>query len=112
MADFSGNLHSLYPLLRAAPITVGNGATLPVTHQAATLVPTSAAPLYLRNILVSPDLIKNLVSVHSLTRDNNVSVVRPGATGLLIGAEYSRVGSSTWICPTSLCIYPNRSRTR
>src|SRR6185312_9652134 len=74
MAGSSGNLHSLRPLPRAAPITVGNGATLPVTHQAATSFPTSTAPLHLRNILVSPDLIKNLVSVRSLTRDNNVSV--------------------------------------
>ena len=27
--------------------------------------------------------------------------VRPGAVGLLTGVEYFRVGSSTWICPTS-----------
>ena len=37
--------------------------------------------------------------------------VRPGAAGLLIRTGYSRVGSSTWLCPTSFCIYPNRSRT-
>jgi len=28
-------------------------------------------------------------------------LVRPGTAGLLTGAEYSRVGSNTWICPTS-----------
>ena len=39
-------------------------------------------------------------------------LVRPRIARLLTGVEYSRVGSSTWICPTSLCIYPNRSRTR
>ena len=27
-------------------------------------------------------------------------VVRPGVVGLLMGVEYSRVGSSTWVCPT------------
>ena len=27
--------------------------------------------------------------------------VRPGAAGLLTGMEYSRVGSRTWLCPTS-----------
>ena len=27
--------------------------------------------------------------------------VRPGAAGLLTGAEYSRVENSTWQCPTS-----------
>ena len=32
----------------------------------------------------------------------NDGVVRPGTAGLLTGVEYSRVGSSTWICPTSL----------
>ena len=28
--------------------------------------------------------------------------VRLGVAGLLIGVEYSRVGSSTWICPASI----------
>ena len=28
--------------------------------------------------------------------------VRPGVVGLLTGVEYSRVGISTWICPTSI----------
>ena len=27
--------------------------------------------------------------------------VRPGAAGLLTGVEYSRVGSTAWVCPTS-----------
>jgi hypothetical protein len=36
--------------------------------------PTSAEPLYLNNVLVCPSLIKNLVSVHALTRDNPVTV--------------------------------------
>ena len=29
-------------------------------------------------------------------------LVRPRTMGLLIGVEYFRVGSSTWICPTSI----------
>jgi hypothetical protein len=37
-------------------------------------VPTSAAPLQLHNVLVCPSLIKNLVSVRALTRDNPVTV--------------------------------------
>ena len=28
-------------------------------------------------------------------------LVRPGAAGLLMGVEYSRVGSTAWVCPTS-----------
>ena len=38
-------------------------------------------------------------------------LVRPGTVGLPTGTEYSRVESSTWLCPTSFCTYPNRSRT-
>ena len=38
-------------------------------------------------------------------------LVGPRTMGLPTGTEYSRVGSSTWICPTSFCIYLNRSRT-
>ena len=38
-------------------------------------------------------------------------LVRPRTVGLSTGTEYSRVGNNTWICPSSFCIYPNRSRT-
>lgn len=62
------------PLLNIAPRIVGNGSTLPVTHAAATTLPTSSSTLHLQNILVSPALVKNLISVRALTRDNNVSV--------------------------------------
>jgi hypothetical protein len=53
---------------------VGNGARLPVTHQARTVIPTASSPLHLNDVLVSPSLIKNLISVRRLTRDNNVSI--------------------------------------
>jgi hypothetical protein len=70
----SGNLSSLQPLHSSPPITVGNGASLPVTHRARSTIPTATSPLFLNNILVSPSLVKNLISIRSLTRDNNVSV--------------------------------------
>ena len=38
-------------------------------------------------------------------------LVRPGATGLLIGIECSRVRDSSWMYLTSLIKYPNRHRT-
>lgn len=55
-------------------ISVGNGARLCVTHTAAATIPTYASPLQLNNVLVTPSIIKNLVSVHQLTHDNNVSI--------------------------------------
>jgi len=74
MSSNAGNLFSPTPGYNSPPITVGNGAALPVTHRSSTIIPTSRTPLFLSNVLVSPSLVKNLVSVCSLTCDNNVSV--------------------------------------
>ena len=74
MTSNAGNFISSRPVLHSPPITIDNGMTMPVTHRASTVIPTSAHPLKLNNILVSPSLVKNLISVCSLTKDNNVSV--------------------------------------
>lgn len=70
----AGNFSSSLPLTRSSPILVGNGSTMPVTHTASTDIATTHSLLHLNNILVSPSLVKNLISVHSLTRDNNVTI--------------------------------------
>jgi len=74
MSSSPGNLllSNLQP--SSSVITVGNGAQMPVTHQAQTLIPTATNPLHLNDVLVSPSLIKNLISVRRLTRDNNVLI--------------------------------------
>ena len=59
-----------------------------VTHRAHTVIPTAHSPLRLNNVLVSPSLVKNLISVRTLTRDNNVSV------------EFDPFGFSTEDLPT------------
>jgi len=74
MSSNAGNLSSHQPLPSSPSITVGNGATLPVTHRASSAIATTRPPLLLNNILVSPSLVKNLISIRSLTRENNVSV--------------------------------------
>lgn len=74
MSSTPGILAHPRPLPFSSCITVGNGAKLPVTHTASTHIPTSSTDLHLHNVLVSPPLIKNLISVKKLTRDNNVSI--------------------------------------
>ncbi|XP_021311749.1 uncharacterized protein LOC110433601 [Sorghum bicolor] len=74
MSSNAGNLSALQPVHTPTPIIIGNGDTLPVTHRARAQIATTRAPLYLDNILVSPSLVKNLISVRSLTHDNNVSI--------------------------------------
>ncbi|WVZ70083.1 hypothetical protein U9M48_018781 [Paspalum notatum var. saurae] len=74
MSSSSGMLSAPRLQPYSATVTVGNGAMLPVHHRAAAILPTSTSPLHLKNILICPPLVKNLLSVRRLTRDNNVSV--------------------------------------
>ena len=69
MASSSGILSSATP--STSRIVVGNGASLPVQCAGTAAIPPS---LTLHDVLVSPSLIHNLVSVRRLTRDNSVSV--------------------------------------
>jgi hypothetical protein len=55
-------------------VTVGNCARLTVTHTNTATIPTSSSPLLLHNVLVTPSIVKNLVSIRQLARDNNVSI--------------------------------------
>jgi len=52
-------------------IVVGNGATLPVVGTGYSTLP---GPFRLNNVLLAPDIIKNLLSVRQFTTDNFVSV--------------------------------------
>jgi hypothetical protein len=74
MSSNPGNFISPQPISNSAPITVGNGSTMSVTRRAHTVIPTTHSHLHLNNVLATPSLVKNLISIRTLTRDNNVSV--------------------------------------
>jgi hypothetical protein len=58
----------------SAQVIVGNGAPLAVTHTGAMSFPTNNISLRLNIILVCPSLIKNLISISALTRDNPITI--------------------------------------
>jgi hypothetical protein len=64
-----GNISNTHPLNSASPscIVVGNGSTLPVTSIGDSVIPI---PFYLNNILLAPDIVQNLLSVHRFITDN------------------------------------------
>jgi hypothetical protein len=67
----AGNLtttHSSLGHLNSQHIIVGNGCKLPVL--AVGHVEISSLPLYLQNVLVSPTIVKNIISVRKFTHDN------------------------------------------
>jgi hypothetical protein len=53
---------------------VGNGALLPVTAIGSHTFPFPNRNLVLHNVLVSPHIIKNLISIRRFTTDNNCSI--------------------------------------
>ena len=55
-------------------ITVGNGQSIPIFGRGTSLLHIADRPFYLNNVLVAPQLTRNLLSVRQLTRDNNCSI--------------------------------------
>ncbi|KAK1632686.1 hypothetical protein QYE76_007001 [Lolium multiflorum] len=82
MSNNPGMLSTLAPA--RSRIVVGNGSTLPVSHSGSLTIPISSHPLHLHDILVSPSLIKNLLSVKRLCRDNLGFCVKDRATRTVI----------------------------
>jgi hypothetical protein len=90
----------------SAHVIVGNGDSLPVTHTGALSVPTSATPLRLHHVLVCPSLVKNLISVRALTRDNPVTVE---FDALGFSVKDLRTGTVLLRCDSSGDLYPLRA---
>lgn len=51
-------------------VIVGNGSKLPVTSIGSSSLRTNTRPLSLQNVLVTPQIVKNLISVRKFTKDN------------------------------------------
>jgi hypothetical protein len=65
----AGNLTSVHPPTSTDPssIIVGNGSALPATSIGDSAL---SGPFYLNNVLITPDIIQNLLSVPRFTTDN------------------------------------------
>jgi hypothetical protein len=64
-----GNISTLRPLASSNPssIVIGNGSSLPITSVCDSVF---LGPFYLNNILLAPDMVQSLLSVHHFTTDN------------------------------------------
>jgi len=74
MTSEQGNLSSYFNLSNNRGIIVSNGHSIPIRGYGHTNLSFPNRPLTLKNVLHSPQLIKNLVSVRKFTTDNSVSV--------------------------------------
>ncbi|GKE56881.1 ribonuclease H-like domain-containing protein, partial [Tanacetum coccineum] len=68
------NLSTLFNTRLYPSIHVGDGNSIPVTNTGHSITPSIHRPLHLNNVLVTPNIIKNLISVRQFTRDNNCTI--------------------------------------
>jgi hypothetical protein len=76
MTSNPGNLSSTQPTSSSTPtsIIVSNMSLLLVTSTGHTSFSALDHPLHLHHVLISPDIIKNLIYVNQFTTDNHVSI--------------------------------------
>ncbi|GKD28342.1 ribonuclease H-like domain-containing protein [Tanacetum coccineum] len=74
LSSHTGNLQTSSLNRNFHSVIVGNGSFIPVTHSGHLQIPNPYRPLHLKNVLVTPNIIKNLVSVRKFTTDNKCSI--------------------------------------
>ena len=72
MASSDGILLTRLPPYSSS-ITVGNGHSIPVVSHGTSILPTTDT-FYLNNVLIAPDIVRNLLSVHPFTCYNHCSI--------------------------------------
>ncbi|GJW87657.1 ribonuclease H-like domain-containing protein [Tanacetum coccineum] len=70
----TSNLNIVYNKSLYPSVCVGDGKSISVTNTGHSILPTFNRPLYLHNVLVTPNIIKDLISVRQFTSDNNCTV--------------------------------------
>ncbi|GJQ89021.1 hypothetical protein Tco_0000160 [Tanacetum coccineum] len=55
-------------------ISVGDGHSIPVTNTGHSILPTPLKSLQLNNVLITPHIVKNLISVRQFVHDNNCTI--------------------------------------
>ncbi|GJV32308.1 ribonuclease H-like domain-containing protein [Tanacetum coccineum] len=74
LSSHTGNLQTSSLNRNFYSVIVGNGSFIPVTHSGHLQIPNPYRPLHLKNILVTPNIIKNLVSIRKFTTGNKCSI--------------------------------------
>ncbi|GJY57106.1 ribonuclease H-like domain-containing protein [Tanacetum coccineum] len=70
----ASNLSTVFYKRLFSSVHVGDGKSIPVTNTGHSIIPSHHRPLHLHNVLVTPNIIKNLISVRQFIRDNNCTI--------------------------------------
>ncbi|GJX12066.1 hypothetical protein Tco_0201925 [Tanacetum coccineum] len=70
----ASNLSTIFYKRLFPSVHVGDGKSIPVTNTGHSIIPSHHRPLRLHNVLVTPNIIKNLIYVRQFIRDNNCTI--------------------------------------
>ncbi|GJT58064.1 ribonuclease H-like domain-containing protein [Tanacetum coccineum] len=70
----ASNLYTIFDKRLFPSVHVGDDKSIPVTNTDHIIIPFHHRPLQLHNVLVTPNIIKNLIFVRQITRDNNCTI--------------------------------------
>ncbi|GKA66783.1 ribonuclease H-like domain-containing protein [Tanacetum coccineum] len=70
----ASNLSAIFDKRLFPSVHVGDGKSIPVTNTGHNIIPSHHRPLHLHNVLVTLNIIKNLIYVRQFTRDNNCTI--------------------------------------
>ncbi|GJT56319.1 ribonuclease H-like domain-containing protein [Tanacetum coccineum] len=68
------SLSEVFPNCMYSSVSVGDGHNIPVTNAGHSVLPTNYGSLRLNNVLITPHIVKNLISVRQFVRDNNCTI--------------------------------------
>ncbi|GJZ30557.1 hypothetical protein Tco_0575604 [Tanacetum coccineum] len=70
----ASNLSTIFDKRLFPSVHVGDGKSIPVTNTGYSIIHSHHRPLHHHNVLVTPNIIKNSISVRQFTRDNNCTI--------------------------------------
>ncbi|GKE10403.1 ribonuclease H-like domain-containing protein [Tanacetum coccineum] len=68
------SLNDVFNTCMYLSISVGDSHSIPVTNTGHSILPTPFKSLHLNNILITPHIVKNLISVRQFVCDNNCTI--------------------------------------
>ena len=74
LANSAGNLTSVLNSSTGKSVMVANGSRIPIQNTGSFSLASYSRPLTLNTVLVTPSIIKNLISVRKFTKDNSCSI--------------------------------------
>ncbi|GJS68430.1 ribonuclease H-like domain-containing protein [Tanacetum coccineum] len=70
----ASNLSTIFDKRLFPYVHLGDGKSIPITNTGHSIIPSHQRLLHLYNVLVTPNIIKNLIYVRQFTRDNNCTI--------------------------------------